>query len=156
MSSSLTGKLEGSVEVEASAETFHDLIGNRPHHIPNACAQKVHAYELHEGEFGKPGSIVVIRYSFDGKPKMAKHLMEVVDPKTSTIRYNMLEGDLLDEYKSFVLTYSATPKANGKGSIVKWVLEYEKLHESIPDPQPLLDLLLEICQDMGTHLTAQP
>ncbi|OMO70056.1 hypothetical protein COLO4_28800 [Corchorus olitorius] len=156
MSSSLSGKLEGSVEIDSSAEAFHEMFFHRPHHMPNACANKIQGCDLHEGDFGKQGSVVCFLYFHDGKAKTAKHLVEVEDPKTNSVRYNMLEGDLLEEYKSFVLTYTATPKADGKGSIVKWVFEYEKLHEGIPHPESLMDFLLGVSKDMGTHLTASP
>ncbi|OMO99693.1 hypothetical protein COLO4_13134 [Corchorus olitorius] len=153
MSSSLTGKMEGSVEIEAPAEAFHEMFLKRPHHISNACAHKVQGCDLHEGEFGKPGSIVCFRYFHDGKAKIAKDLVEAVDPKNNSFTLRLLEGDLLEEYKSFVATISASPKPNGKGSIVNWVFEYEKVHEGIGHPESLLEFLLGVSKDMGNHLT---
>ncbi|OMO99713.1 hypothetical protein COLO4_13131 [Corchorus olitorius] len=157
MSSSLSGKLEGSVEIDSSPEDFHEMFFHRPHHMPNACGDKVQGCDLHEGDaYGQHGAVVCFRYTHDGKAKTAKHLVEVDDPKTHSVRYKMLEGDLLEEYKSFVLTYTATPKPDGKGSIVKWVFEYEKKHEGIPHPESLMDYLLSVSKDMGTHVAQGP
>lgn len=63
MSSSLTGKVEGSVEIKAPAEMFHDMLLNRPHHISNASTDKVQACDLHEGDWGKEGSTICWSYS---------------------------------------------------------------------------------------------
>ena len=41
----------------------------------------------------------------------------------------VIEGDLMKEYKNFVLTIQATPKHEGSGSIVHWHIEYEKISE---------------------------
>ncbi|XP_022735097.1 MLP-like protein 31 [Durio zibethinus] len=153
MSSSLTGKLEGSVEIQASAEEFHDMLSNRPHHVSNASADKVQGCDLHEGDWGKQGSIVCWSYFHEGKAKIAKNLIEAVDPKNMSITHRVLEGDLLEEFKSFVAVIQATPSTKGKGCVVRWVFEYEKLNKDVAAPQSMLEFLLEVSKDMGTHLT---
>lgn len=64
----------------------------------------------------------------------------------------MLEGDLMEEYKSFVVTIQTSPKSDGKGSIVHWTLDYEKLHEGIGHPESLLQFFIELTADMVAHL----
>ncbi|XWS34486.1 hypothetical protein CRYUN_Cryun21dG0042300 [Craigia yunnanensis] len=152
-SSSLTGKLEASFDINASAEMFHDMLLNRPHHVSNACADKVQACDLHEGDWGNEGSIICWSYFLEGKAKIAKDLIESVDPKNKSITYRVLEGDLMEEYKSFVAKIQATPSANGEGCVGHWVIEYEKLNEDVAPPETMLELLVGICKDMGTHLT---
>ncbi|KAE8705452.1 hypothetical protein F3Y22_tig00110429pilonHSYRG01282 [Hibiscus syriacus] len=49
--------------------------------------------------------------------------------------------------------FLATPSAKGKGCVVQWVLEYEKLKEDIALPETTLAMLLEVATDMGAHLT---
>ena len=61
-SSVLTGKLETDVEVKASADKFHDMFCNRPHHVHHTCSDKVQGCDLHEGEWGTVGSIVCWSY----------------------------------------------------------------------------------------------
>ena len=59
---SLVGKMEADIEIKASADKFHDVFGNKPHHVPNASPQKLQSGDLHEGEFGKQGSVVNWNY----------------------------------------------------------------------------------------------
>ncbi|VVA94863.1 unnamed protein product [Arabis nemorensis] len=60
--SSLVGKLETEVEIKASAEKFHHMIAGRPHHVSKATPGKIQGCELHEGDWGKVGSIVIWNY----------------------------------------------------------------------------------------------
>ncbi|XVE74684.1 hypothetical protein DITRI_Ditri12bG0037000 [Diplodiscus trichospermus] len=151
-SSALSGKLEIDVEIKASAETFHDMFSNRPHHVHRTNYEKVQGCDLHEGDFGTVGSIVCWKYVHDGKAKTAKQVIEAVDPEKNSITFKMLEGDLMEEYKSFLITIQASPKSEGEGSIVHWTLEYEKLHEGIAHPETLLQFFFELSKDMGDYL----
>ncbi|KAL3578365.1 hypothetical protein D5086_019869 [Populus alba] len=58
----LFGKMEAEVEVKVSAETFHDIFSCRPHHISNMSPAKIQNVDLHEGEWGKPGSVICWSY----------------------------------------------------------------------------------------------
>ena len=60
--SCLLGKLEIEVEIKASAEKFHHMFAERPHHIPKATPGHIKGCDLHEGEWGKVGSIIVWNY----------------------------------------------------------------------------------------------
>lgn len=40
----------------------------------------------------------------DGVPKVAKDRIEAVDPEKNMIRFRVLEGDVMKEYKTFLLT----------------------------------------------------
>lgn len=58
----LSGKLEADLEVKVSAETFHDIFSCRPHHISNMSPAKIQQVHLHEGDWGKVGTVVVWSY----------------------------------------------------------------------------------------------
>ncbi|XVE92011.1 hypothetical protein REPUB_Repub01dG0060400 [Reevesia pubescens] len=151
MSSSLTGKLEASAEIEASAEMFHDMMFSRPHHVSNACPDKIQACDLHYGGWGKHGSIVCWSYFHDGKAKISKNLV-TLDPKTNIISHRVLEGDPAEEYKSLVVHIQATPSAKGQGSVVHLVVEYEKLNEDVPNPESMVEFMIGTFKAMGSHL----
>ncbi|XP_050119334.1 MLP-like protein 34 [Malus sylvestris] len=90
---------------------------------------------------------------FDGKAKVAKDLVEAIDAENNLITFKVIEGDLLEHYKSFKFTIHATPK--GEGCNVHWTLEYEKHHhDDIEDPHTLLQLLVELSKDIDAHLTS--
>ncbi|OMO99724.1 hypothetical protein COLO4_13121 [Corchorus olitorius] len=146
----LTSKLETDVEIKASAKDFHDMFWNKPHHISNACNDKIHGCDLHEGEFGKVGSVVVWHYTH--ARKVAKEVVEAVDETKNAITYRVIEGDLMKEYKTFVVHIQATPKSNGNGCIIHWILEYEKLHEGVAHPETLLSFVADMSKDIDAHL----
>ncbi|KAE8076308.1 hypothetical protein FH972_014970 [Carpinus fangiana] len=149
---SLFGKVEGDVEIKASAEKFHEVFSGRPHHVSNVCPDKVQGCALHEGDWGNEGSVIYWDYVHDGQAKVAKERIEAIDDTNKSITFKVIEGDLLQEYKSFRIVVRATPK--GEGSLVHWSLEYEKLKEDVPEPKTLLQFLIDVSKDIGTHLTA--
>ncbi|KAL4364037.1 hypothetical protein GQ457_04G009700 [Hibiscus cannabinus] len=61
-SPALTGKLEAELEIKASPEQFYNMVANKPHHMHHACYDKIQGCDLHEGEFGKVGTVVIWRY----------------------------------------------------------------------------------------------
>lgn len=67
--SSLVGKLEVDVDIKASAGKFHHMFAGRPHHVSKASPGNIRSCDLHEGEWGKVGSIVFWNY-VHGKSKL--------------------------------------------------------------------------------------
>uniref|UniRef100_A0A0D2ZUI9 Bet v I/Major latex protein domain-containing protein n=1 Tax=Brassica oleracea var. oleracea TaxID=109376 RepID=A0A0D2ZUI9_BRAOL len=90
---------------------------------------ELEACDLHDGEWGTVGSIISWNYMHDGKAKVAKDRIEVVEPEKKLIKFKVLEGDLMEEFKSFLITIQVTPKQGGNGSIVKRHFEYKKIDE---------------------------
>ncbi|KAA3483105.1 MLP-like protein 31 [Gossypium australe] len=118
MEPTLTGKLEADVEIKAFPKQFHDMFASRPHHVHHTCYDKIQGCDLHEGELEKVGSILNWRYVHDGKAKVAKDLVEAIDPDKNLVAFKVIDGDLLKEYKNFSLTIQALPKTGGSGSVV--------------------------------------
>ncbi|XP_022972260.1 MLP-like protein 43 [Cucurbita maxima] len=147
----LFGKLETDVEIEAPASKFHEIFHQRPHHISNVSSDKIQGCEIHEGEWGKVGSIVHWNYVHDGKSCVAKEIIEAVDEENNMISFKVVEGDLLEAYKSFKLTIHCLPKED-KGSVIHWTLEYEKLHDEVPDSHSLLQFCVDVSKDIEAHL----
>ncbi|KAK8529193.1 hypothetical protein V6N13_102130 [Hibiscus sabdariffa] len=152
-SSALTGKLEADVEIKASPEQFHDMITNKPHHLNRTCDDKIQGCDLHEGEWGKVGTIINWSYVLDGKAKQAKEVIEAVDPNKKLIIFRVIEGDLMEEYKSFLLSIQVSSKSEGSGSVVHLTLEYEKLHQGINHPQTMLQFMKDVSNGIDAHLT---
>uniref|UniRef100_A0A199UB70 Bet v I/Major latex protein domain-containing protein n=2 Tax=Manihot esculenta TaxID=3983 RepID=A0A199UB70_MANES len=91
---------------------------------------------------------------WDGSVTVAKDLIETIDNVHLLTVFKVIEGDVLKEYKSFKLTVQATPK--GEGSVVRWTLEYEKIHENIRDPYSLLEFIVQFSKDVSAHLVKYP
>lgn len=58
----LTGKLVSKTKIVSAGDVFHELWASTPHHVPNISPEKVQGCDLHEGDFGKAGSIICWRY----------------------------------------------------------------------------------------------
>ncbi|XP_065854937.1 MLP-like protein 43 [Euphorbia lathyris] len=152
---SLVEKMDADVEIKSSAEKFHDVFSCRPHHVKNMTPDKIHGCDLHEGDFGKQGTIVNWTYTHDGEKKVAKELVEEIDDVNNSTTFKVIEGDLMKEYKLFRLTVKATAKGDGKeGSVVNWTLEYERMNHQIAQPNTLLDFLVNCTKDIDAHLQA--
>ncbi|KAF4355773.1 hypothetical protein F8388_019172 [Cannabis sativa] len=76
----------------------------------------------------------------DGEKKVAKQIIEAIDDEKNSITFKVIEGDLLEHFKSFKATLKVTPK------------EYEKLHDEIIDPHTLLQLAIDLSKDLESHL----
>uniref|UniRef100_A0A2C9U704 Bet v I/Major latex protein domain-containing protein n=1 Tax=Manihot esculenta TaxID=3983 RepID=A0A2C9U704_MANES len=150
---SLSGKLEANVEIDAAADQFHNVFSCRPHHTCNMSPGKIHACDLHEGEWGKEGTVVCWHYFDDGYRKVAKEIIETIDDVNLSITYKVIAGDPLKEYKNFKFIVQAIPK--GKGSLVHWTMEYEKIHENISNPNTLMEFLIHCTNDIYAHLQMQ-
>ncbi|KAJ4840589.1 hypothetical protein Tsubulata_021424 [Turnera subulata] len=148
---SLKGNLEAEVEVKTDAKTIHDVFSCRPHHISNMTPEKIQGVDLHEGDLGTPGTVLIWNYVHEGVPKIAKEVVEAIDDVNLSTTFKVIEGDLLTEFKDFKATVKATPKANGEGAIAHWHFEYEKLHEGIPDPHSLLEFTIHMTKDIDDH-----
>ncbi|KAG6582117.1 MLP-like protein 43 [Cucurbita moschata] len=146
----LYGKLETDVEIKALAEKFHELIHQKPHHISKASSDKIQGVELHEGEWGKVGSILYWHYVHEGKACVSKRVIEAVDEENNSLTWKEIEGDLSKHYKNFRIKVQCIPK--DKGSVIHITLEYEKLHEQIPDSHTFLQLCVDTAKDIDAHL----
>ncbi|KAE8654760.1 MLP-like protein 34 [Hibiscus syriacus] len=153
-SSPLTGKLEFDVEIDATPEQFHHMWAHRPHDVHHTNSEKVQSCDLHGGEFGKSGANLFWNYVHDGKAKTAKQVVHYDHGKKSIV-FTFTEGDLREEYKSFVVTIQSLPKKGGKGCVVHWILEYEMLHDGVGHPESMRQFYIELTGDIDAHLVKE-
>ncbi|XP_055801570.1 kirola-like [Solanum dulcamara] len=114
------GKLIGSVEVKCGGHLVHDIFHTNTHHIPNICR--------------------------DGKDKIAKQLIDAVDPQKKSITWRVIGGDLLELYNSFTTIISSDHQWT------TWTFVYEKKTEETPEPLVLLGFALDLIKDIEGHL----
>lgn len=91
-------------------------------------------------------------FGADGEAKVAKERIEAVEPEKNLITFRVIEGDLLKEYKSFVITIQVTPKRGGPGSVVHWHVEYEKIDDKVAHPETFLDFCVQVSKEIDEHL----
>ncbi|KAG6582125.1 MLP-like protein 43, partial [Cucurbita argyrosperma subsp. sororia] len=146
----LYGKLENDVKIKALAEKFHEILHQRLYYLSNICSDKIQHVKLHDGEWGKADTILDWRYVLDGKVGKGKKIIEDVDEEKNSFTWKLVEGDLLELYKNLKIIVQCIPK--DEGSVIHYALEYEKLHEGIPDPHSLFQLCADITKDIEAHL----
>ncbi|GAB4828755.1 hypothetical protein Ancab_040611 [Ancistrocladus abbreviatus] len=145
----LKGKLIAEFELRSSGDLFHEMFSSKPHHVKHISPHHIQGCDLHEGQFGTQGSVISWNYAIDGKPCVAKEIVEVIDVENKTITFSVIEGDLTKEYKAFKLTIDIKPE--GDTNLVKWTLDYEKLHGGIGEPIKILELAINITKDIEAH-----
>ncbi|KAK4479146.1 hypothetical protein RD792_014657 [Penstemon davidsonii] len=160
----LTGKLVAAIEFRAGGDVFHELVTLKPHHVSKTSPEKVQGCDLHEGEFGKVGSVICWRYthgksyilydinldmvgSTEGKEKTAKQLIQAIDEEKNSIEFKMLEGDLMKLYKDITLHIDTKDGID----LVTWTLEYETLHDDVEHPISLLSFFIDMTKDIENH-----
>ncbi|XP_023526174.1 MLP-like protein 43 [Cucurbita pepo subsp. pepo] len=143
-------KVETDVEIRASSLKCKEIIHERPHHISDVSTDIIHGINLHEGEWGKVDSILYWKYLHEGKACVSKRVIEAVDEENNSLTWKEIEGDLSKHYKNFRIKVQCIPK--DKGSVIHITLEYEKLHEQIPDSHTFLQLCVDTAKDIDAHL----
>ncbi|KAJ4709990.1 MLP protein [Melia azedarach] len=149
----VAGHLEIEFEIKAPAAAVHDVFSCRPHHFSNISPAHIQGCDLHEGEWGKSGTVVCWNYMHDGVPEVAKEIIEEIDDEKNLTTFKVIEGHLLEKYKNFHITVQAIQKE--EGSLVKWTFKYEKQSEDVPDPQGIVRLANNMTKDVEAHLTQQ-
>ncbi|KAK4373357.1 hypothetical protein RND71_008741 [Anisodus tanguticus] len=141
---SLDGKLVSEIEIKSCGDVFHEIFRYRPHHISSMSPDKIQNVDIHEGEWGT--ARLKHRY---GKEKVSKHIVEAIDEEKKLVKFKLIGGDLLEEYKSFSFTVHVETKH--VNNLVTWILEYEKKNANVPDPDALMEFCLNVSKDIETH-----
>ncbi|KAH6816067.1 hypothetical protein C2S51_020887 [Perilla frutescens var. frutescens] len=151
----LHGKLIAAIEFKAGGDVFHEMFKQNPNKFSEASPDKVHGCDLIEGSFGKVGSIICWNYTHDGKQQRGKEVIQAIDEEKKLIQFKMVEGDLLELYKSFIITSHVETKGDDI-DLVTWTFEYEMLNEDVEHPISLLSYFIDLTKEMETHHLAKP
>ncbi|MGI4370303.1 MLP family protein, partial [Klebsiella pneumoniae] len=109
----------------------------------------VQSVNLHEGDWGTVGSVISWNYTIDGKEKTAKDIIEAIDEETKSVTFKVVEGDLMELYKTFIIVVHVDTK--GENNLVTWTFHYEKQKEDVEEPNTLMDFCIEVTKDIETH-----
>lgn len=85
----------------------------------------------------------------DGKDRVAKSQIIDIDEDKKSITFNIFEGDLMELYKTIVVTVGV--ERDGSDNLVTWTAEYEKLSPDVPDPDTLMDFYRKATEDIAAH-----
>ncbi|CAA0831230.1 MLP-like protein 28 [Striga hermonthica] len=112
-----------------------------PAHIQNC--------DLHEGDWGKVGSVIFWNYTHDGKERVAKEIIEAIDEEKKSVTFKVIEGDLMELYATLKIIVHVD--TSGDDNLVTWTFEYEKKSEDVADPHTLMEFCLKVTKDIEAH-----
>ncbi|MQL86226.1 hypothetical protein Taro_018757 [Colocasia esculenta] len=149
----LAGKLDVEVEVKSQADKFWRGIRNSADLFPDAFPDQYKSIETVEGDGKSVGSVRLIKYA-QGVPLVTfvKEKIESLDEPNLSVGYSVIEGELVNFYKSFKATLQVLPKNGGEGAVVKWGVEYEKANDEVPEPNLIVDTAIKTFAGFDEYL----
>ncbi|CAA3000340.1 MLP 34 [Olea europaea subsp. europaea] len=142
----MSQKLQVTVEIQSSADKFYDFFKNHMSDLVNVFPATFKSVQLIEGEEGSVGSVKLWNYVLGGISMTAKVKVEAINDEERSITFAVVEGNLLQLYKSYNTTLTAS---NGS---VKWSIEYEKAIETVPIPDIYVTLSVEVSKAVDLYL----
>ncbi|XP_015086628.1 kirola-like [Solanum pennellii] len=138
------GKLIASMEVKCGGHLIHDLLHTNTHQAA-IVSPTINRLEVHEGEMGKVGTIINMKYNEDRQEKSVMYEIEEIDRYKKSISRKVIGGDLLDFYSSFTIISSCEQQW------ITWTFEYEKKLEDNQEPINFLGFILNATKDIEGH-----
>ncbi|PKI58112.1 MLP-like protein 328 [Punica granatum] len=148
----IEGKLEAELELKSTVDKLYKRLKSEIHHAPDASSDKIHAIEVHEGDWETPGSVKLWTYTIDGKKETFKEKIEV-DDETKTVTLVAVDGHVLERYKNYKLIIQIVPKEDH--AVAKIAINVEKHSVNVPDPHDYMQFAMGIVKDIDEHLVAQ-
>ncbi|XP_024196490.1 MLP-like protein 43 [Rosa chinensis] len=112
------------------------------------------AIEITVGAYEFCDMVVIKQTTPYGKAKVSQAMIEALDSKKHSTTWKIVEGELLDHYKSFKFILQIITTSNPKAT-VHMILEYEKMHDDVADPyfmlQTVTDNIKDIDASSSTH-----
>ncbi|KAI3714211.1 hypothetical protein L1987_72807 [Smallanthus sonchifolius] len=146
-----TGKLDVEVKVKSDADKFWNSIMDSATIFPKVCPELYKTVELVEGDGKSVGSIRMVHFA-EGSPivKSSKEKIEELDEAKKKVAYSVIDGDMMQYYKCFKASLEVIPE--GEGSLVKWLCEFEKASEEVPDPDIIRDFAVKNFKAIDDYL----
>ncbi|KAI3524588.1 hypothetical protein L1887_03247 [Cichorium endivia] len=128
-----TGKVDVEVKVKSDAEKFWKSIKEFATTFPKVCPNIYEKVEVLEGDGFSVGSVREVHFG-EGMPfvKSRKEKIEEFDETKKRVTFRVIGGDIMEYYNIFKVTTEVTP--DGEGSLAKWICEFEKISDEVPDP----------------------
>ncbi|KAI3857846.1 hypothetical protein MKX03_009965 [Papaver bracteatum] len=146
-------------ELKCSADKFYNLFRHNMMHMTTIFPQNFKSAKIVKGDGKSVGSIREWQYVLPGassKVMMLKEIVKSVDEDNRSITFSVVGGELLTQYKSFVVTMTVTPKdvdnIEESGSNVKWWIQYEKRTEDVHSPDAYIGLVAHVTKQLGHYL----
>ncbi|KAF9592033.1 hypothetical protein IFM89_011616 [Coptis chinensis] len=146
-------QIEADSEVKCKPHKYFEMIKYSLLHLPTIYPEGYTDAQIIEGDGVSEGSVRLWKYILPGttEEEVVKCRTTKQDDKTMTLVLFVEEGSVHSRFKHIQVTVQVFPK--GEGSLVKWIIEFEKHHGEVPDPHMYLDLFhnLNLKMDAYAH-----
>ncbi|MBA0846336.1 hypothetical protein Goshw_000672 [Gossypium schwendimanii] len=143
-------KMDCQIVIKTPAEKFYNTFRTKSHLIPKMSNGLMIDGKLLQGDWNTVSCVRLWSYVSEGKSEMVKEILENVDDENRTMVFKMVEGQILNYYKSWRSIFNITPM--GEGSLVKWTMEFEKQNENIPDPDKYISYMMCLTKNIDAYL----
>ncbi|KAL0799063.1 hypothetical protein Bca101_054238 [Brassica carinata] len=136
--------LDLEIQVNMTADRFFNSFKNKK----GSFTDKTEAVSIHHDDTNSNSSIQIWNLIVDGKMEQIKEKTEV-DEENMSVSFLAMEGDVLEQYKSYKIILDVVPKDDGV-CIAKWKWEYEKLNDDVPPPTKYIAFVADYTRDLET------
>ncbi|CAK7341181.1 unnamed protein product [Dovyalis caffra] len=142
--------------LQCSADLFFKFFKETACRLPEVCGdivQKIELADRNTSWIDVVGSRKRIYFTpSPGASENVKYEVEGIDDSSKKISYNVLEGSMLQLYKTFKVTFEVTVFEVTAASTAKWTIIYDKLDPSYKDPDVYIGLLLTVNNEVNNCL----
>ncbi|GAA0139868.1 hypothetical protein LIER_01332 [Lithospermum erythrorhizon] len=136
-------------QIKSDDNLIYEAIRYGPSYV-SKLSPVIQGCDLIEGQWGNVGSVNYWTFTHDGKGGTVKEIICAIDETNKLIQKKVIGGELMQAYKSFILTFQSTNNS------ATWTIEYEKINESNPNPTSFLEFLVKATKDIDLNHQAIP
>ncbi|KAL0698970.1 hypothetical protein Bca4012_055092 [Brassica carinata] len=137
------------IQVNMPADRFFNTFKNKKGNFTD----KTEAVSVHRGDPNSNSSIQIWNFIVDGNMEHIKEKIEV-DEENKSVSFLAIEGDVLEQYKSYKISLDVVPRDDGV-CIAKWTWDYEKLNDDGPPPTKYIAFVAYCTRDLETRLLSE-
>ncbi|CAF2110023.1 MLP-like protein 34 [Brassica napus] len=141
--------LDLEIQVNMPADRFFNSFKNKK----GSFTDKTEAVSIYHDDTNYNSSIQIWNLIVDGKMEQIKEKTEV-DEENMSVSFLAMEGDVLEQYKSYKITLDVVPRDDGV-CIAKWKWEYEKLNVDVPPPTKYIAFVADYTRELETRLLSE-
>eukprot|EP00252_Welwitschia_mirabilis_P005548 TRINITY_DN1600_c0_g1_i1.p1 TRINITY_DN1600_c0_g1~~TRINITY_DN1600_c0_g1_i1.p1 ORF type:complete len:155 (-),score=13.50 TRINITY_DN1600_c0_g1_i1:225-689(-) len=129
-------KMSLEVALKVPESKVFEAIKDSINVLPKAMPSFYDSIQVIEGDGRSPGSVRLVKYTKD-VPTMtfSKERLLALDEGKMSVAYEVIEGEMLNLYKSFRPTVQISPGSAADSCIVKWSVEYEGANAQLSPPE---------------------
>ncbi|GLJ28463.1 hypothetical protein SUGI_0559940 [Cryptomeria japonica] len=150
--------LSWEAEMNVPANQMWKAFENSASIFPKLMPKHFKSIDVLEGDGISPGTIRLVKYGEGfhlATYKLEK--IESLDEANMTTTHTVLNGQIMNKYKTYKLTLKVSPGVTSGTCIVKWIIEYEPAHEGeVVHPENAKETAVHTFKVLEQYLLSNP